>query len=48
MACDVITLCTRCAAVCPLAGQAEVVCALATDVVVAEMVVQRFWVRESL
>ena len=41
---DVIALCACCAAVFPFAGETEVVGALATDVVVAQMVVEDLWV----
>jgi hypothetical protein len=47
MAGDVVSLCASCAAVLPLAGEAEIVGALATDVVVAEMVVEGLWVIEG-
>ena len=43
---DVITFCAGGAAVFPLAGETEVVGALPTDVVVAEVVIERLWVRE--
>lgn len=48
MAGDVITLSAGCAAILPLASEAEVVCTLATDVVVAQMVVKSFGIREGL
>ena len=43
-----VALCACCAAVLPLAGEAEVVCALPADVVVAEVVVEGLWVGEAL
>lgn len=45
MACNVIALGAGRAAVSPLAGQTEVVGALATDVVVAEVIIEGLWVR---
>ena len=48
MAGDVVTLSAGCAAVLPFAGEAEVVGALAADVVVAEMHVECLWVRGKL
>ena len=47
MAGNVVTLRTGGAAVLPVAGETEVVCALAADVVVAEMVVEGLWVGEG-
>lgn len=43
-----ITLSTGSAAVLPLASEAEIICAFTTDVVVAEVVVEGFWVSEIL
>ena len=48
MACDVISFCTGCATVLPLAGETEIVCALPTDVETAEVVVEGLWVWEGL
>lgn len=48
MTCDVVSLCAGGVAVLPHAGEAEVACALAADVVVAEMVVKRLGVRHDL
>lgn len=48
MAGDMITLGTGCAAVLPLAGEAEVVGALAANMVIAEMVVEGLWVDKGL
>jgi hypothetical protein len=48
MAGDMITLGTGCAAVLPLAGEAEVVGALAANMVIAEMVVEGLWVEKGL
>lgn len=48
MAGYVITLSTRGAAVLPFASKAEIVGALAADVVVAEMVVKDLWVGKGL
>lgn len=45
---DVVALCAGCAAVPPPAGQTEVVCRLAADVVVAEVVVEMLGVDEGL
>ena len=45
---DVVALRTGCAAVFPLASQAEVSGALAANVVVAEVVVEGLWVWEDL
>jgi hypothetical protein len=44
----VVALCAGGATVLPLAGETEVVCALAADVVVAKMVVEGLRVREIL
>lgn len=48
MACDMVSLSTGGTAVLPLAGETEVVCAFPTDVCIAEMVVERFWIWERL
>lgn len=48
MTCDVVALCAGGVALLPFAGEAEVVCALAADVVVAEMVVEGVGVSEDL
>jgi hypothetical protein len=48
MAGDMVTLGTCCAAVLPLAGEAEVVGALAANMVIAEMVVEGLWVEKGL
>ena len=45
---DMVALGAGGAAVFPGAGETEVVGALATDVVVAEMVVEGFWIWEGL
>lgn len=39
MTSDVIALGTSCSAVLPLASETEIICALASDMVVAEMVI---------
>jgi hypothetical protein len=44
--CDVIAFCATDPTAVPLAGQAEVVCALAADMIVAEMGVEHLWVGE--
>lgn len=46
MTCDMIPLSTGSTAVFPLAGQTEVVGALTTDMIVAEMVVEGLWKRK--
>lgn len=48
MACNVIALSTGGATVLPVAGETEVACAFAADVVVAEMVVEGLWVWHEL
>ena len=45
---DVVSLCAGGTAILPLASEAKVICALSTDVVVAEMVVERLRVLEGL
>lgn len=45
---DMVTLCTGCTAVLPLAGETEIVGALSADVVVAEMVVEGLGVDKGL
>jgi hypothetical protein len=46
--CDVVTLCAADVAALPFAGEAEVVCGLAADVVVAEVLVDDLGVVEDL
>jgi len=48
MAGDVVSLSTGGSAVLPLACETKIVCALAADVVVAEMVVEGLWIRICL
>jgi len=48
MTCDVISFCTSCTTVLPFASETKIVCALSTDMVVAEMVVEYFWVRKGM
>jgi hypothetical protein len=48
MASDVVPFGAGSSAILPLASETEVVCALATDVLVAEMVVEGLWVGECL
>ena len=48
MTSDVVALCTGCSAVFPLAGKTEIVCALSSDVIIAEMIIECFWVDEGL
>jgi hypothetical protein len=45
---DMVSFGAGCSAIFPFTGQAQVVGALPTDVVVAEMVVQGLWVWEGL
>lgn len=48
MAGDMVTLRTCCAAVLPLAGEAEIVGTLTANVVIAEMVIEGLWVDKGL
>ena len=48
MTSDMVALCTGCSAVFPLAGKTEIVCALSSDVIVAEMVIECFWIEKGL
>lgn len=45
---NMVALCTGSPAVLPLAGQAEVICTLATNVIIAKVVVKRFRVSKIL
>ena len=48
MAGDMVTLCAGCATILPPAGEAEIVGALAANVVIAEMVVEGLWVEKGV
>lgn len=48
MAGNVVSLCTAGSAVLPLAGETEIVGTLATNVIVAEMVVECFWITKGV
>lgn len=43
-----ITLCAACSAILPLASETEVSCALSSNVVVAKVVIEGFWIWKSL
>lgn len=45
---DVVSFCTSCATVLPLACETEIVCAFPSNVYIAKMVIKRFWVRKRL
>lgn len=42
MTCDMISFCTSSTTVLPFTSETEIICALPTDVVVAEMIVKKF------
>lgn len=42
-----ISLCTSSPTILPLASQTEIVGALATNVIVAQMTIERLWIRET-
>ena len=48
MTSDVVTLCAGSTTILPLACKAQIVCILATDVIITEMVIEVHWILKFL
>lgn len=47
MTCNVITFGTGSSTILPFASETKIICALSTDVVIAEMIVEDLWISET-